>query len=221
MYVSSWGMSVSLFSLSAVILANYFVGLGDLLLPILLVITVFSIITIGWVLLLTKRDLVKRIVCGVVNIYNKIYLKVRRRKVTFEKCVFNMEFDRTYSSVELVMKNKRQIFASVLLFIIPQLAHVLCLYVILMGLGAEISFFHVLTIQIVASVAGLMSFIPSGMGVYEAVATGSLGGNVPLATAGAAVFLYRIIFVWGTNFIGGFVGIRAGIKDPSNIKVTH
>jgi uncharacterized membrane protein YbhN (UPF0104 family) len=84
----------------------------------------------------------------------------------------------------------------------------------------------ILLVHIVSSVAGLVSFIPSGTGVYELVSSSTLTAVIPgaapgMAAAGgvavAAVFLYRLVFVWTTNFVGGLVGIVQGVEQTGHL----
>jgi uncharacterized protein (TIRG00374 family) len=218
MYVSSWGISVSIFSTISVIMAISGGAIpGQFVIPVIFVVIMFSFITVGWLLLLTKKGLIERIICKFTRSYNKFYGKIRRKKITFEECVVKVEFERSYASLQSVMSNKRSIVSSVLLFFIPQLAHVACIYVLVLGFGVQISFFEVLGIQIVASVMGLISFIPSGMGVYEIIATAALSAGVPAFVAISAIFIYRLIFVWMTNLIGGLIGIVEGIENPGKV----
>lgn len=213
MYVSSWGMSVSIFSTLFVAIALYFGRIPEsFVIPLVIVIILFSLVTMGWLLLLTKKKWVERIVCGVMGVYNKIYNKIKRRKVTFESCVFLAEFEKSYASLELFMKHKAHMINTLALFIIPQLAHVLCIYsIFLFGFGVEVHLLDVLAIHIVASVAGLLSLIPSGLGVYEAVAS-LAAANMGVAgiTAAATFLIYRLIFVWTTNLLGGVIGMVEG-----------
>ncbi len=219
-YVSSWGISVSLFSIVAAILAGYFgtIPAGFEIL-VAIVIAVFSLITMGWLFLLTRKALVRRIICKLMGIYNAVYNKIKRRKVTYEECLFDLEFERSYGSLSTLMKDKKNIAISVMLFIIPQLGHVMCLYVLILGFGAEISFFAVLGLHIVASVVGLLSLVPSGLGIYEGVSIGTLvlSLGVPQGAAFGAVFIYRLIFVWTTNLAGGIIGIAQGIENPGKM----
>jgi uncharacterized protein (TIRG00374 family) len=214
LYVSSWGISVSLFSTIAVILVQYFVGIpGEFILPIVIILAFFITITIGWLVFITKKSLMRSILCKIMSLYNRVYNKIRRRKVTFEKCIFDMEFERSYSSLGAVMKSKKHIFGSVLMLGLPQLAHVLCVYVLLLGFGVQIPFFNVLLIHIVASVAGLISFIPSGLGVYEIVSSSALAAGISGEIAIGAIFIYRLIFVWTTNLLGGAIGVMQGVGE--------
>jgi len=231
MYVSSWGLSVSFFSIISLVVIQVFEGLsslisGPMIALLMIAIFIFVLITAGWFLLIMNKGLVERIVCRVVRIYNKIYNKFKRRKVTFEHCVFRIEFEKSYSALEIFMKNKRQMMAYTLAFIVPQMTHVACMYFILLGFGVQVPFLALLLVHIVSSVTGLVSFIPSGTGVYELVSSSTLQGVVARAVpdgisagniAVAAVFLYRLIFVWTTNFIGGLIGILQGVEQTGHL----
>lgn len=219
MYVSSWAISVSVFSIIAIIITQCTIGLGVYLIPVMGVVILFSLITMGWLLLLAKRDLVERISSKIVIWAYGLKNKLLKKKISIDKAVFAVEFERSYASLKLVMKNKKHILSYVFLLGLPQIAHVFCIYFIALGFGVNISFFAVLLIHIVASVAGLLSFIPSGLVVHEITTIGLLVSfGVPNNIAAAIELLYRIIFVWTTNLIGGLVGMVSGIKDVEDIK---
>jgi len=223
MYVSSWGLATSFFSIISLLLIQAFVGLqnmisGTAIVLIVIAVAIFVLLTTGWFLLITNRRIVERIVCKLVKFYNRVYNLVKSGKVSYEYCVYKVEFDKTYESLELFMKNKKQMTLFTLLFGVPLVAHALCLYFILLGFGVNISFFSVLLVHIISSVAGLITFIPAGMGVYEVVSSSTLGLTASSEVAVAAIFLYRLIFVWTTNIIGGLVGVLQGIEHPTRMK---
>jgi uncharacterized protein (TIRG00374 family) len=231
MYVSAWGLSVSFFSIISLFVVHAFEGLqnlisGPAIALVVVAVLIFVVITAGWFLLIMNRRLVERIVCKIIRIYNRIYNKFGRRKITFEKCVFQVEFDKSYNALEMFMKNKRQMLGYTVVFAVPQITHVLCMYFILLGFGVHVPFLAILLVHIVSSVAGLVSFIPSGTGVYELVSSSTLTAVIPgaapgMAAAGgvavAAVFLYRLVFVWTTNFVGGLVGIVQGVEQTGHL----
>lgn len=220
MYVSSWGISVSVFATASIVLVTLTGNMPEgFLIPVAVVVGLFSLITVGWLLLLTKKSLIKRIVCKFVGLYNRIHNRIKRRNVTYDSFIVDMEFEQSYSSLEVVMKNKMQVLKSVLVFFLPQLAHIGCIYIVILGFGVEVSFFSVMGIQIVATVIGLLSLIPSGLGVYEGVSVGALALSVgiPESVAFSAIFIYRLIFLWGTNLLGGIIGIVEGIENPGKM----
>jgi len=214
MYVSAWGVGASMFSTVGIILAHLFVGIPqEYLFFALLALAFYFGATIVWLLLLTKKELMRRIVHVLVRPYNKVYNLVRKGDVTFDSHVYDIMFDRSYASLDVVMRNKGHLFTSAALFWILQLGQVTCLYFIIMGFGVSVPFFGILMVHVVSSMISLLSIIPSGLFIYEtaivklteAVAPGS--GQAILA----AVMLHRLIFVWLTNLIGGAIGVIQGI----------
>lgn len=214
MYVSSWGISASIFSSVALLLSQIFVGiLQEYVLFAILALVFYCGATTVWLLLLTKKELMRKIVHKFIMPYNKIYDLVTHKKVTFDPHVYDLVFDRSYASVDTVMKGKRHIMVSVALFWIPQAGQVTCLYFMILGFGIQISFFQVVMVHVVSSMIGMLSIIPSGLFVYEAAVV-KLTDSVSPGTGEfvlAAVMLYRLIFVWMTNFMGGLIGVLQGI----------
>lgn len=217
LYVSSWGLSVTMFSALAVFLVNHFVDIPfPMLVASVFIVLFFALLTVGWLLLITRKNLVERIVLKIVRFYNRVYNRFKRRKVTFEAAVFRTEFETSYSSLELVLRNKAHVAFATFMLVIPQIAHVLCIYSLLLGFGIRVPFLAVLIIHILSSVAGLLSFIPSGFGVYEGVSWKVMADFLgPYGVTGqiafVTIFVYRFIFVWTTIFIGGVIGMTQGI----------
>jgi len=214
MYVSSWGISVSIYATASIALSQIFVGIPqEYLVVVMAALSFFCLATLAWLLLLTNKKLVKRIVWKFIAPYNKVYNRVKHKKVTFDRSIYDFEFERSFSSLDMIMNNKSHFISSVALFWIPQIGHVLCLYFVILGFGVNISFFGLLMVHMVSSMIGMLSIIPSGLFVYE-TAVVKLTAVVAPGASGvilAAVLLYRLIFVWMTNFMGGLVGILQGI----------
>lgn len=214
LYVSSWGIAASVFSAVSLALAQIFVGVPQKYLGFAVFALVFYFgAVVIWLLLLTKKKLMRKIVHTLIRPYNKFYNVVLRKDITYDSRVYDIVFDRSYASLDMVMKSKRHVASSVALFWIPQTGQVLCLYVMILGFGVHISFFGLLMVHIVSSMIGMLSIIPSGLFVYEAAVVELTGSIAPGASQFvlAAVLLYRLIFVWMTNLLGGAIGIMQGI----------
>jgi len=214
MYMSSWGISASMFSTVGIILSQAIVGIPDKYLPFAIFALVFYFAaTTIWLLLLTKKEWMRRIVHAFIRPYNRVYGRVMHKKVTFDSRVYDIVFDRSYASLALVMKSKTHMMASVALFLIPQLGQVLGLYFIIAGFGVSIPFFALLMIHVVSSMTAFLSVIPGGLFVYEAAIVTLSSSAAPGMGQFilAAVLLYRLIFLWATNLLGGLIGIMQGI----------
>lgn len=222
MYVTSWGVAASVFSACAIVISQVFVGIPQQYLAfVLFALSFFSASIVIWFLLLTNKRIVKGIVHKFVLPYNAMYNKFRKSKVTFDPRVYDAEFERSYASLDIVMKNKTHLLSSIVFFWIPQSGQALCLYFMVLGFGVQVPFLGILMVHIVSSMIGMLSIIPSGLFVYEAavvnlsvvVAPGA--GEVMLAS----VMLYRLIFVWMTNLLGGTIGLMQGIRNIERLKV--
>jgi len=217
-YVTSWGVSVTIFSTVSLILAHIlFPGIskvpGATLFSVLIVL-VFSSITLGSILVFMKKRFIERIANIVVALYIRLKQIIKKREIP--KTKYTSEFENFYERTKSMVKNRRIISINVVIFFGSQFAHGLALWTIIRGFGINVPFIAVLFIHIVSSVSGLISFIPSGFGVYEISSSGlivTLFEGVPSGVAVAIVFVYRFIFVWFTNFIGGIIGLMQGIKS--------
>lgn len=214
-YVTSWGIAAGIFSACAIMITQAFVGIPEQYLAfVLFTLSFFTVSIVIWFLLLTNKGVIKKIVHRFVSPYNKVYNRFRKNKVTFDPQVYDVEFERSYASLDIVMKSKTLLLSSIAFFWIPQTGQALCLYFMVLGFGVQVPFLGLLMVHIVSSMIGMLSIIPSGLFVYEAavvnlsavVAPGA--GEVMLAS----VMLYRLIFVWMTNLLGGAIGIMQGIK---------
>jgi len=218
-YVSSWAISTSIFATIAVFLVHIMVGIpAAYVVPIVVAVSLFILVTVGWLLLMANKKLVGNVVCKLLIAYKVVSNKLMKRKVSIERCLIDLEFEKSYGSLEQVMKNKKQIMGNALLLVVPQLAHVFCLYFLILGFGIEVSFFSVLMVHIVSTVMGLLALIPSGLGVYEGTSIAGFAGILGIegSIAFGVVFLYRLIFVWFTNLIGGLVGIIQVVEETAN-----
>jgi glycosyltransferase 2 family protein len=75
------------------------------------------------------------------------------------------------------------------------------LYVLLQG---KVGFVTVLGALLLSSVAGVITHIPAGLGVLEAVFLSLLGGAHPINQLLAALLAYRAVFYLGPLIIAGF-----------------
>ncbi|MDB4871785.1 MAG: hypothetical protein JWL97_2789 [Gemmatimonadales bacterium] len=67
------------------------------------------------------------------------------------------------------------------------------LYVLLPS-GYRLSFLPVLGVFLIAQFAGILSHVPGGLGVFEAIVVMLLGSRVPAASIVGALFAYRVVY---------------------------
>jgi len=218
LYVSSWGISATFFAIFGLILGNLLleVPLGYSILS-LIIILILGTLTSVWLLLLKRRSRMKKLVLRFFDLYKNIYVKIRRKPFNVTKKDIEEEFEISYKTMMRSVDNKRFLAVSSFLFIIPQLCHALALWSLLAGFGLEVDFIGVLFVHLISMLMGLIFLIPSGLGVYELGSGGLLVGMFGLneGLVIAAIFLYRLIFVWITNFTGGIIGLATGVEEKA------
>jgi len=220
MYITSWGVSAGIYSTFAILLVHISSGIPkEYTFFVLIALSFYLVSTIIWFSLITNKGLIKKVARRFVVLFYRIRSRFKHDGTKFEEKVYDTQFEHSYSSLGMVMKNKGHLLTSIALFWIPQIGQVLCLYFMILGFGINISLLDLLMVHIVSSLIGMLSIIPSGLFVYETAVVGLTEVVAPGAGGAilAAVLLYRLIFVWTTNLIGGLVGITQGIKKIEKI----
>ena len=94
----------------------------------------------------------------------------------------------------------------------------LCLHFALVAAGTPVSLDILLLAYTVGTMASMVPLLPAGVGVVETTTTLILSAfGVPLATALAAVLIYRLLATVAPAVIGGlaFLGLRLGPVPPA------
>ncbi|MFG5409540.1 hypothetical protein ABXN37_17445 [Piscinibacter sakaiensis] len=69
---------------------------------------------------------------------------------------------------------------------------------------------------LVAAVAGVLTHVPAGLGVLEAVFVALLGGTVPPATLVAALLLYRAFYYLAPLLLAAVVYLVLEARAPED-----
>lgn len=95
---------------------------------------------------------------------------------------------------------------------------ILAVYLIVVGIGADVPFLVVVFIFAVSSLGGALSMVPGGIGVAEATLAGGFRfyANLSGGLAGALTFLIRSATLWFATFIGilGLLVVRRVVGEP-------
>ena len=75
-------------------------------------------------------------------------------------------------------------------------------------LGGQAPYLHVLAVLLVAAVAGVLTHVPAGLGVLEAVFVVLLAHRLPATTVLAALVTYRLLFYLLPLVVGATVFLR-------------
>ncbi len=102
--------------------------------------------------------------------------------------------DELHKNYRLIHTNYRQLKAPLLYALIANLTEVLSIYVVYGAFGHWVNFGAVILAYAVANFAGLISVLPGGLGVFEALMTAVLvAAGVPLQLSIPVTVMYRVL----------------------------
>ncbi len=111
------------------------------------------------------------------------------------------------------LKRKDVIFKALAIGLTERMLEVICLYVIFLSMGYELSLFSCAMVLGVGVLAGLIPLFPGGLVAYESstiIVLGLLG--VPPAIAATAILLWRGVNYWMITILGMGIGWLHGVK---------
>lgn len=103
-------------------------------------------------------------------------------------------FGELHENYKTIESRWRELKAPFLWALIANLTEVLCIYVVYLAFGSVINIGAVILAYAVANFAGMVSVMPGGVGVYEALMTGVLvAAGVPAGLSLSVTVMYRVL----------------------------
>ncbi|MFX1466705.1 MAG: YbhN family protein [Promethearchaeota archaeon] len=126
-----------------------------------------------------------------------------------------VNLDRFSTSLEVLRGNRSILIRTILISAVIWLIEVLKLSFIFLALEIPLSYFEIGYIYSISAIIGYVSMIPGGIGSQELafIFLCSLRG-ISIESSGAAVLLYRSIFLIGNFVAGGITFFLLGSKVP-------
>lgn len=137
-----------------------------------------------------------------------------------------VNLDRFSTSLEVLRGDRTILIKTILISAVIWLIEVLKLSFIFLALEIPLSYFETGYIYSISAIIGFVSMIPGGIGSQELafILLCSLRG-IPTESSGAAVLLYRSIFLIGNVIVGGIafflIGSRMPIKSTIESKLNE
>ena len=126
---------------------------------------------------------------------NWIFRKVKNKTVSDERS--QEIFEDIYEGIGLFGGKKRFTVLAIVAGVLYWLGDIFCLFFVLQSFGFTMHFGGLVFSYGVATLAGLISFIPGGLGVTEGILGGVLSGlGTPVSLAFTAVLVFRFFSFW-------------------------
>jgi len=114
-------------------------------------------------------------------------------------------FDDAHENYILFRQHFRELRAPAVYALLTSLTELAALYVVYLAFGEPVNIGAVILAYAVANFAGLVSVLPGGVGIYEALMTAVLvAGGVPAAVSLPVTVMYRVVNTAVQIPIGGY-----------------
>lgn len=145
--------------------------------------------------MLGSRERINSFFIFFTKILNKVISYVRRgHHETIKIDRVRATFDEMHDNYLLIRRNLQKLKWPLFWGFIANLTEVLTVYVVYMAFGKYINFGAVIIAYAVSNFAGLVSVLPGGIGIYEALMTATLvAAGVPAALSLPVTVMYRIL----------------------------
>ncbi len=130
----------------------------------------------------------------ITKIVNKIIASFGGHHETIKLQSVKHTFDELHDSYLLIKSDLKKLKRPLLYGLLANITEVMTIYAVYMAFGKFINPGSVIIAYAVSNFAGLVSVLPGGVGVYEALMTGTLvAAGVPAALSLPVTVMYRIL----------------------------
>lgn len=131
-------------------------------------------------------------VTKVLNKFISIFRRGHHETIKIDKV--RETFDELHDNYLLIRKNQNRLKWPLIWALVANVSEILTVYVVYMAFGKFINIGAVTIAYAVSNFAGLVSVLPGGIGIYEALMTGTLvAAGVPAALSLPVTVMYRIL----------------------------
>ena len=157
--------------------------------------TLMVVGTFGFTYVVSSENRITVFLTFFTKLLNKIIHAVRpKHPETINLKRAKKTFSELHENYMLFHRKYRQLQAPFWWALVMNLSELLCVYVVYIAFGEWVNLGAVILAYAVANFAGLVSVLPGGVGVYEALMTGVLVvAGVPAALSIPVVVMYRVL----------------------------
>lgn len=178
-------------------------------------VTLLVIGTFGFAFIIGSKKRINSFFTYITKIINKSINIVRPKHpetINIEKV--QRLFSELHDSYQLVKKDPKLLKRPFVYSLLSNSAEISTVYVVFLAFGLTVNPGAVILAYAVANFAGLISVLPGGVGVYEALMTGVLASaGIPAGISIPVIIMYRILSISLQLPVGYYLYHRALIQD--------
>ena len=157
--------------------------------------TLMVVGTCGFVFIIGDQKRINGFFTSVTRILNRLIQVVRpNHPETIKTRRVQTLFEELHDNYKLIEAQYKQLCMPLWYAFLANLTEVLAVYVVFVAFGHWVNFGSVILAYAVANFAGLVSVLPGGVGIYEALMTAVLAAaGVPAGLSLPVIVMYRVV----------------------------
>ncbi len=157
-------------------------------------ITLLVVGTFVFIYVIESRQRISSFLTAVTKFLNKLLSFIRRKPETIDIKGAQVAFNELHDNYKLFKLNWRQLKMPFVYMLVANITEIAAIYVVYIAFGQFVNLGAVILAYAVANFAGLISVLPAGIGIYEALMTGVLAATgIPAGVSIPVTIMYRVI----------------------------
>ena len=159
--------------------------------------TLLMVMTIGSAFLIGSERRINSFFTYITKFINKsIHMVRRKHPETISIAKVQETFKELHENYQVLKSNYRLLVGPAVCAFLANLSEVLVIYMVYIAFGHWVNPGAIILAYAVANFAGLISVLPGGVGIYEALMTGTLAAaGIPAAVSIPVTVMYRVISI--------------------------
>jgi uncharacterized protein (TIRG00374 family) len=175
-------------------------------------ITLMVVGTFGFLYMIESRSRINSFLTTITKIINKLLSFIRRKPETINIKGAQIAFGELHDNYQLLKGNWRDLRVPFLYLLVANITEVAAIYVVYIAFGSLVNVGAVILAYAVANFAGLISVLPAGIGIYEALMTSVLAATgIPAGLSIPVTIMYRVINM-GIQLIPGYYFYQKAVR---------
>jgi uncharacterized protein (TIRG00374 family) len=157
-------------------------------------ITLLVVGTFAFIYMIESKSRINSFLTTLTKILNKVLGFFRRKQETINIAGAQEAFGELHDNYQLLKDNWRDLKIPFLYLMIANITEVAAIYMVYVAFGQLVNVGAVILAYAIANFAGLISVLPAGIGIYEALMTGVLAATgIPAGLSIPVTIMYRVI----------------------------
>jgi uncharacterized protein (TIRG00374 family) len=182
-------------------------------------ITLLVVGTLIGIYIIESRERINMALTYITKALNWVIHLVRRRHPeTINIPKAQETFMELHDNYQLLRGNLKQLRVPFLLMTIANITEVAAIYVVYLAFGHLVNLGAVILAYAIANFAGLISVLPAGIGIYEALMTGILAATgISAALSIPVTIMYRVLNMF-IQLVPGYFFYQKGVRSSLSSK---